>query len=61
MANPKRRFSKARTRTRRSMWRLSAPNLSECPRCHRPRLSHRVCPYCGTYGGRQYLTPKEES
>ncbi|MBE3598062.1 MAG: 50S ribosomal protein L32 [Limnochordaceae bacterium] len=61
MANPKRRFSKARTRTRRSMWRLVAPNLSECPRCHKLRVPHRVCPYCGTYDGRQYLPPVEQA
>lgn len=60
MANPKRRFSKARTRTRRSHWRLELPNLSPCPRCHRLRLPHHVCPYCGTYRNRQYLTPAEQ-
>lgn len=53
MANPKRRHSKARTRTRRSTWKSSAPTLVECPQCHEPKLPHRVCPKCGTYAGRK--------
>ena len=26
-----------------------------CPRCHSPRLPHRVCPVCGTYAGREVI------
>lgn len=53
MAVPKRRHSKARTRTRRSQWKLSAVQNTTCPQCHEPRLPHRVCPSCGYYKGRK--------
>lgn len=49
MANPKRKWSKARTGKRRSQWKLSAPNLVECPHCHSLKLLHRVCKECGRY------------
>ena len=34
MAQPKRRWSKARTHLKRSTWTLKARNLVECPNCH---------------------------
>ena len=34
MAQPKRRWSKARTGLRRSTWKLENKNLVECPHCH---------------------------
>jgi large subunit ribosomal protein L32 len=34
--------------------------LINCPQCHQPRLSHHVCPNCGTYRGRQVLPIKEK-
>lgn len=55
MANPKRRFSKARTRIRRSTWRATVPTLVGCPQCQRPKRPHRACPHCGTYDGRQVI------
>ncbi len=55
MANPKRRFSKARTRTRRSQWKTSAAATVPCPNCKSPILPHHVCPTCGQYKGRQVL------
>lgn len=63
MANPKRRHSKARTRTRRTAWVRAAaarPELVECPRCHEPKLPHHVCPNCGWYKGRQVIAVGEE-
>lgn len=63
MANPKRRHSKARTRTRRTAWARAAaapPELVECPRCHEPKLPHHVCPNCGWYKGRQVIAVGEE-
>ena len=32
--------------------------LNQCPRCHSPRLPHRVCPTCGTYAGREVIAHK---
>jgi len=55
MAVPKKRTSRARRDKRRATHSVSAPRLSECPRCHSARLSHRVCPVCGTYAGREVI------
>ena len=35
--------------------KAATPRLNECPRCHSPRLPHRVCPTCGTYAGREVI------
>ena len=53
MAVPKRRTSKTRKRKRRTHWKLSAPNVVECPQCHEPKLQHRACKECGFYKGRK--------
>lgn len=55
MANPKRKWSKARTGKRRSQWKLSAPSLMECPQCHELKLPHRVCKGCGFYDGKEVI------
>jgi len=55
MANPKRKWSKARTGKRRSQWKLSAPTLMECPQCHELKLPHRVCKGCGFYDGKEVI------
>ena len=56
MAVPKSKTSKARQRSRRaSCWKISAPAIVECPRCHEPKLAHRVCKKCGYYDGKQVL------
>jgi large subunit ribosomal protein L32 len=55
MANPKRKWSKARTGKRRSQWKLSAPNLVECPQCHELKLPHRVCTECGYYKAKEVI------
>jgi len=56
MAQPKRKHSKQRYRTRRSAQKLSPANLSECSNCHAKRPSHQVCPECGYYKGRQVFS-----
>jgi large subunit ribosomal protein L32 len=55
MAVPKKRTSRARRDKRRATHKVVAPRLVECPRCHSPRLPHRVCPVCGTYAGREVI------
>ncbi len=59
MALPKRRHSRARGRKRRTHWKLTAPNVVDCPQCHQPKLSHHICPQCGYYKGELVITPKE--
>jgi large subunit ribosomal protein L32 len=55
MANPKRKWSKARTGKRRSNWKLSAPSLMECPQCHELKMAHIVCKQCGFYDGKEVI------
>lgn len=59
MANPKRKWSKARTGKRRSQWKLSAPGLISCPQCHALKLPHVVCKECGYYDGKEVLKKVE--
>lgn len=55
MAVPFRRTSKQRKRKRRTHYKLEVPGLVRCPECGELKLSHRVCPSCGTYKGVQVL------
>jgi large subunit ribosomal protein L32 len=59
MAVPKKRQSRTRRDKRRSNHNVRPPRLNECPRCHSPRLPHRVCPTCGTYAGREVISHAE--
>ncbi len=54
MAVPKRRMSRANTRSRRSQWKAAAPTLAKCPRGHVIR-PHTACETCGRYGDRQAI------
>ena len=56
MAVPKKKTSKAKTRSRRaSAWTLSTPPRSVCPQCRKGKAPHVVCPECGWYKGRQAI------
>ncbi len=53
MAVPKKKTSKAKSRSRRaSNWKLSAPAKSTCPNCSQVKRPHVVCGNCGWYNGR---------
>ena len=61
MAVPKRKVSKARRNSRAAQtYKLTAPNLVECPQCHELKKSHQVCPKCGYYDGEQIVQKKSE-
>ncbi len=60
MAVPKSRTSKARKHSRAAHWKISAPAIAECPRCHEPKLAHRVCQKCGYYDGKQILVLEKQ-
>lgn len=60
MAGPKSKISKQRGNTRFAQWKLSAPNLVECSQCHELIESHKVCPNCGYYDGKQVVVKKEK-
>lgn len=66
--SPKKKISKTKSRTRHSTWqRLQLKKLSnkysisKCSNCGKTKLSHRVCPSCGYYKGKQVLTIKSKS
>lgn len=61
MAQPKRRWSKARTHSKRSTWKLDKPTIAKCPHCHEPVLPHRVCSNCGYYDGKQVVDVSENN
>ena len=56
MGVPKRKMSKMRLRTRKAANRFHAAKLNKCGQCGSAIPSHRACPSCGYYKGRQVLT-----
>ncbi len=57
-AEPKRRHSKARKRTRRSAINLAVNSVS-CKNCGKLIISHSVCTECGFYGDKK-VTSKQK-
>ncbi len=58
MALQKRRLGPARIRNRRSAWMRGAGKkaaVQACPDCGAPRVPHRVCMACGSYGGNKII------
>lgn len=55
MGVPKRKRGKQRNRQRRATQKLVAPRLVRCPQCHALTVSHRVCPECGYYKGKEVV------
>ena len=55
MAVPKNKVSKARRNSRRANWKLTAPNMVECPKCHEFKMPHKVCKACGYYNGKEII------
>ena len=60
MAQPKRRWSKARTHLKRSTWKLESKTIATCAHCHEPVLPHRACSNCGYYNGREAVAVNNE-
>ncbi|KPA15776.1 Ribosomal protein L32p [Candidatus Magnetomorum sp. HK-1] len=55
MALPKRKVSKSKRDKRRTHQKLVAPNVTKCPQCGDAKLSHHMCPGCGTYKGQTVI------
>jgi large subunit ribosomal protein L32 len=56
MAVPKRKTSKQRVRSRKAARSTRLRAVNDCPECGAARESHRACPSCGYYKGRQVVT-----
>jgi len=56
VAVPKRKTSKSKRDKRRTHDRLKILNITECPRCHSKKISHRVCGNCGYYSENEIIT-----
>ncbi|ADL51638.1 50S ribosomal protein L32 [Clostridium cellulovorans] len=60
MGNPARKFSKAKTASRRAQtFKASMPGIVECPKCHEMKLAHRVCKNCGNYKDKEVIATEE--
>ena len=58
---PPRRISKTRGRKRRTHYKLAVPGMNVCSNCGEIVASHRVCPHCGYYNGKQVKVIKEKN
>lgn len=65
---PKKKISKSVSRTRHATWeglnlkRIEKTyKVGKCSNCGAKKLSHRVCPVCGYYKGKQVITIKSSS
>jgi len=59
-ALPKKKVSRMCRGHRRAHQGLTLPQLMNCPQCGARKVTHHVCPTCGTYNGNQVLTIKEK-
>ncbi len=55
MAVPKRKTSRMKKRQRKAANRYEGVQANFCTNCSAPAASHRVCPSCGCYNGKQVL------
>jgi large subunit ribosomal protein L32 len=63
MALPKQRHTRHRRDRARKQYDVELVNTQECPKCKARVLSHRACPACGFYKGKEAvkMTPKLET
>ena len=54
-AVPFRKTSKTRKRMRRTHYKISANEMTTCPKCGATIKPHRVCKNCGTYKVKKLL------
>jgi len=60
MAVPKGKVSKARRDSRKANWKISVPEIVECPHCHEKKIAHQVCKKCGYYDKKQVINMDEK-
>jgi large subunit ribosomal protein L32 len=56
---PKQKQSRTRRDKRRTHDSLKPSNMVQCSNCGEMRLSHRACPDCGYYKGREVFEVEE--
>jgi len=56
---PKQKVSRTRRDKRRTHDSLKVSNMVQCSNCGEMRLSHRACPDCGHYKGREVFEVEE--
>ncbi|MDP3982361.1 MAG: 50S ribosomal protein L32 [bacterium] len=61
MAVPKQHRSKSRQGQSRMHKNITEPSLVSCAKCNKPILSHRACPFCGTYRGKEIVNVLADS
>jgi len=59
-AQPKKKISRVRGRTRRAHNKIVLPKLSNCPKCQAFIPPHIACPECGFYGSKKILITKTD-
>jgi large subunit ribosomal protein L32 len=59
MPNPKRRFSKTRTKKKRTHYKAVIAQISLCSNCGAPVRYHRVCDSCGYYKGKEAIAKEK--
>jgi large subunit ribosomal protein L32 len=55
MPHPKHRFSKTRTKKRRTHYKAADQTIIVCSNCGAPVIFHRVCSECGFYKGKPVI------
>ncbi|MFB6212609.1 MAG: 50S ribosomal protein L32 [Candidatus Magasanikbacteria bacterium] len=60
MAVPKQHDSKGKVGKRQSQKNVEKKNISPCPNCRAPRLSHRICDNCGFYKSQEKGSSESE-
>ncbi|MEM8728084.1 MAG: 50S ribosomal protein L32 [Chlamydiota bacterium] len=56
MAVPRNRHSNARKNSRRAHDAKREKQAAVCSNCKKMHLPHRICPFCGQYKGRPFLS-----
>jgi len=59
-AEPKKKITRVRGRTRRAHSRINMTKLSKCPNCGHLKPPHIACPECGFYGNKKILITKTD-
>ncbi|HOK23511.1 MAG TPA: 50S ribosomal protein L32 [Candidatus Hydrothermia bacterium] len=61
MPAPRRKHSRARSRKRRTHYKVKVNEFVKCPNCGEPILPHTVCPHCGYYKGKPVTVVKTKT